>query len=79
MQNLNQSILLNLVVGLPPLAEQRRLVARVNELMALCDRLGVQLSKPTPVSARPFPAGLRQRVSCPKIRKVFPVDLLFHN
>ena len=44
MQNLNQSILLNLVVGLPPLAEQRRIAAKVDDLMALCDRLEVQLA-----------------------------------
>ena len=39
MQNLNQSILLNLAIGLPPAAEQHRIVAKVDELMALCDRL----------------------------------------
>ena len=39
MQNLNQSILLNLVIGLPPLAEQQRIVAKVDKLMRLCDRL----------------------------------------
>ena len=41
MQNLNQTILLNLPLGLPPLAEQHRIVAKVNELMALCDQLEV--------------------------------------
>ena len=39
MTNLNQRILLAAVVGVPPLAEQARIVARVDELMRLCDAL----------------------------------------
>ena len=35
----------NFAVPLPPLAEQRRIVAKVDELMAMCDRLEVSLTK----------------------------------
>jgi type I restriction enzyme S subunit len=42
MQNLNQSILAKMPVGVPPLAEQKRIVAKVDELMGLCDRLEAQ-------------------------------------
>lgn len=39
MNNLNQRIMVSLPFGLPPLAEQHRIVARVEELMGLLDRL----------------------------------------
>jgi type I restriction enzyme S subunit len=39
MVNLNHSILKRLPLPIPPLAEQRRIVAKADELMALCDQL----------------------------------------
>jgi type I restriction enzyme S subunit len=43
--NVNGTALRNMLIPLPPLAEQRRIVARVDELMALCDRLEASLSE----------------------------------
>jgi type I restriction enzyme S subunit len=34
----------NYGIALPPLAEQQRIVAKVDELMALCDRMEAQLT-----------------------------------
>ena len=58
MQNLNQSILLNLVIGLPPFAEQHRIVAKVDELMALCDQLEASLAASDDTRRRLFEAVL---------------------
>lgn len=44
MQNLNQAILAKMPVGVPPLAEQHRIVAKVDELMTLCDNLKARLA-----------------------------------
>ena len=41
---ITQEKLLNYVIGLPPIEEQHRIVQKVDELMALCDRLEQQTS-----------------------------------
>jgi len=41
---MNQAKMNSIPVALPPLAEQHRIVARVDELMALCDRLEASLT-----------------------------------
>lgn len=40
--SINQKNLGKTLIPLPPLAEQKRIVAKVDELMALCDRLALQ-------------------------------------
>jgi type I restriction enzyme S subunit len=44
MPKINQIALAKIAVPVPPLAEQDRIVAKVNELMELCDRLEGQLT-----------------------------------
>ena len=43
MPKINQTTLVSLPIPLPPLAEQHRIVAKVDELMSLCDRLETSL------------------------------------
>ncbi|MBY3227511.1 restriction endonuclease subunit S [Rhizobium laguerreae] len=42
--NVNGSALKNMLVPLPPLAEQHRIIAKVDELTSLCDRLETSLT-----------------------------------
>jgi type I restriction enzyme S subunit len=49
-----------LVVPLPPLAEQQRIVAKVDELMTLCDRLEAQLTTTQAESRRLLEAVLQK-------------------
>jgi type I restriction enzyme S subunit len=45
MKNVTRDVILGLPVPLPPLAEQHRIVAKVDELMALCDQLEAALQQ----------------------------------
>ena len=44
MPKINQTTLVSLPIPLPPLAEQHRIVAKVDDLMALCDQLEASLT-----------------------------------
>jgi type I restriction enzyme S subunit len=52
MPKLNQESLTSFVLAIPPLAEQHRIVAKVDELMSLCDRLEAQQADAESVKAR---------------------------
>ncbi|MDA7087666.1 restriction endonuclease subunit S [Pseudomonas sp. SA3-5] len=45
MVNLNHGILLKMPTAVPPLAEQHRIVAKIDQLMALCDQLKTRLTQ----------------------------------
>ena len=45
--NIGSEAVLNLPIPLPPLAEQHRIVAKIKELMALCDELETQFTSTT--------------------------------
>jgi type I restriction enzyme S subunit len=58
--NLASASVKQYLVPLPPLAEQRRIVAKVDELMALCDRLEASLAETEADSRRLLEAVLHQ-------------------
>lgn len=43
--SINKTQLRSCIVPLPPLAEQNRIIQKIDELMALCDRLKKRLNK----------------------------------
>jgi type I restriction enzyme S subunit len=51
MPKINQTTLKKLPIPIPPLAEQRRIVAKVDQLMALVDALETQIATSRATSA----------------------------
>ena len=57
-QNLNSEKVRELLIPLPPLAEQKRIVAKIDQLMALCDKLENQIEQTTVKKTELFDAVL---------------------
>ena len=64
-KNINTTELSSLVLPLPPLAEQRRIVAKVDELMALVDELETQLAASRTVAQNLLAALVRELTTTP--------------
>jgi type I restriction enzyme S subunit len=62
-KNINLGILNAVLIPLPPLAEQHRIVAKVDELMALCDRMEAQLTTTQTESRRLLEAVLHEALN----------------
>jgi type I restriction enzyme S subunit len=63
LKNVNATELSNLMIPFPPLPEQHRIVAVVDRLMALCDRLEAQLVAAQDESSRLLEAVLHQSLA----------------
>jgi type I restriction enzyme S subunit len=60
---MNQAKLNSIPIALPPLAEQHRIVAKVDELMALCDRLEASLTTSDQTRTRLLEATLTEALA----------------
>lgn len=63
MPKISQRTLLRAPIPIPPLAEQRRIVGKITELMSLCHRLEKQLAVTGKESSRLLEALLRETLN----------------
>jgi type I restriction enzyme, S subunit len=69
-KNINLEILTHVLIPLPPLAELRRIVAKVDELMARCDRLEASLTAADETRCRLLEALLTEALAPDKEREL---------
>jgi type I restriction enzyme S subunit len=69
-KNINLEILTQVLIPLPPLAEQHRIVAKVNELMALCDRLEACLTTSDQTRTRLLEATLAEALTPARVSEM---------
>ena len=60
MQNVSRAVIYGLLIPLPPAKEQHRIVAKVDQLMTLCDKLEAQLTTTQANSRRLLQSVLHQ-------------------
>jgi type I restriction enzyme S subunit len=63
MKNVSRPVIYGLPIPLPPLAEQHRIVVKVDELMALCDQLEAHLTTTEADSRRLLEAVLHEALA----------------
>lgn len=63
MKNVSREQILNLPIPLPPLSEQRRIVAKLDQLMEYCDQLKIGLNHVRQVQVRLANALIEQAVA----------------
>jgi len=73
-KNINLEILTQVLIPLPPLVEQYRIVAKVDELMALCDRLEASLTATTAIQRRLLDSLLAEVLASAKDRELEAVE-----
>ncbi len=69
-KNINLEILTQVLIPLPPLAEQHRIVAKVDALMALCDRLEASLTATAATRRRLLDALLAEALAPAEAREM---------
>lgn len=75
LQHITKGKLESIAIPLPPLAEQKRIVAKVDELLALCDRLDSQLADQSSRQTALARAALERFAATPSPAEL---ELLFH-